>query len=93
MKRGRRSRPCELAARFGEEGVGGEKKREGVGWTGAGLRARGRKWAAAGLVFGLSWFGRPGFPLFFLTKPFLFLITEFNLTFEIQIQIGSNQFE
>ena len=55
-------------------------------------------WAAgAGTMLGLSWAGsgRPdsGGPFTIFLKPFLFLIAEFNLTFEIQFQIGSNQFE
>ena len=58
---------------------------------------RGRCWAAGCGGDGprVGRFGRPdcGSPFTIFFKPFVFLITEFNLTFEIQIQIGSNQFE
>ena len=87
-------------ARFGEGdsgGVGADmrardvsgRERERRGADDAGLRGAGemgRRWAvSAGLTVVAL--------LLFFFKPFLFLITEFNLTFEIQFQIGSNQIQ
>ena len=69
------------------------KEEASAGWVGfcwaAAGRARGEgRWATAG-----CWLDRLGpFVLFlFFTDSFLFLITEINITFEIQFQIGSNQ--
>ena len=84
---------------FGEEDdrVGAD------GWSRAGSgrereRGLGRCWAAREvrengprLAAGLTGSAPLSFSFFF-TDSFLFLITEINITFEIQFQIGSNQF-
>ena len=54
---------------------------------------RGPCWAAAGLALAGSAVMAP-FPSFFLFLfPFLFLFSEKQITFEIIVQIGLNQFE
>ena len=66
-------------------------EREGLRAAG-GLRTRGRCRAFAGLA--RAELVRPAWLFFFCSfLLFYFLISEIQITFEIQVQIGSNQFE